>query len=128
MSIVFVRTYDFNDGTNELEHFVSEGYELLGIFNWSDHFPGARWLDLQGVRRRCRSLVGEVNVFVGNIIDDHILKRSLHDNQEEEITNEDDFVDFLVLWALLEDQDPPPTISPPKFVERDEVDLCELYE
>ncbi|CAF1910787.1 unnamed protein product [Brassica napus] len=103
MSIVFVRTYDFNDGTNELEHFVSEGYELLGIFNWSDHFPGARWLDLQGVRRRCRSLVGEVNVFVGNIIDDHILKRSLHDNQEEEITNEDDFVDVLL--------DPPPTLG-----------------
>uniref|UniRef100_A0A0D3AQF7 Cytochrome P450 n=1 Tax=Brassica oleracea var. oleracea TaxID=109376 RepID=A0A0D3AQF7_BRAOL len=96
MSIVFVRTYDFNDGTNELEHFVSEGYELLGIFNWSDHFPGARWLDLQGVRRRCRSLVGEVNVFVGNIIDDHISKRSLHDSQEEEITDEDDFVDVLL--------------------------------
>ncbi|KAH0897825.1 hypothetical protein HID58_047393 [Brassica napus] len=79
-----------------LEHFVSEGYELLGIFNWSDHFPGARWLDLQGVRRRCRSLVGEVNVFVGNIIDDHISKRSLHDSQEEEITDEDDFVDVLL--------------------------------
>ncbi|XP_009128027.1 cytochrome P450 78A5-like [Brassica rapa] len=96
MSTVFGRTFYFNDGTNELEHFVSEGYELLGIFNWGDHFPGARWLDLQGVRRRCRSLVGKVNVFVGNIIDDHISKRSLHDSQEEESTNEDDFVDVLL--------------------------------
>nr|QWK52351.1 cytochrome P450 78A10 [Isatis tinctoria] len=103
MSSVFGKTYDFNDGSivnskeiNELEHLVSEGYELLGIFNWSDHFPGLRWLDLQGVRRRCRSLVGKVNVFVRNIIDEHKSKRCLHDNQEEESTNDDDFVDVLL--------------------------------
>lgn len=99
MSSVFGKTYDFNDGSivnSKLEHLVSEGYELLGIFNWSDHFPGMRWLDLQGVRRRCRSLVGKVNVFVGNIIEEHKSKRSLRDNKEEEGTNDDDFVDVLL--------------------------------
>lgn len=103
MSSVFGKTYDFNDGcianseeSKELEHLASEGYELLGIFNWSDHFPGMRSLDLQGVRRRCRSLVGKVNVFVGKIIDDHKSKRSLHDNQEEDSTNDSDFVDVLL--------------------------------
>ncbi|CAN6935567.1 unnamed protein product [Brassica oleracea] len=99
MSCVFGKTYDFNDGSivnSKLEHLVSEGYELLGIFNWSDHFPGMRWLDLQGVRRRCRSLVGKVNVFVGNIIEEHKSKRSLRDNKEEEGTNDDDFVDVLL--------------------------------
>ncbi|XP_010428380.1 PREDICTED: cytochrome P450 78A5-like [Camelina sativa] len=101
MSSVFGKTYNFNDGfvyskeSNELEHLVSEGYELLGIFNWSDHFPGMRWLDLQGVRRRCRSLVCKVNVFVGKIINDHKSKRSLRDNQEES-TYDDDFVDVLL--------------------------------
>lgn len=103
MSSVFGKTYDFNDGSivnlkenNELEHLVSEGYELLGIFNWSDHFPAMKWLDLQSVRRRCRSLVGKVNVFVGKIIDDHKSKRSLHDNNGEETTSYDDFVDVLL--------------------------------
>lgn len=102
MSSVFGKTYDFNGGSivnskesNELEHLVSEGYELLGIFNWSDHFPGMRWFDLQGVRRRCRSLVVKVNVFVGKIIDDHKSKSSLRDNQEES-TSDDDFVDVLL--------------------------------
>lgn len=101
MTSVFGKTYNFNDcilnskESNELEHLVSEGYELLGIFNWSDHFPGVRWLDLQGVRRRCRSLVGKVNVFVGKIIDDHKSKRSLRDYQEES-TYDDDFVDVLL--------------------------------
>ncbi|KAL1216789.1 Cytochrome P450 78A5 [Cardamine amara subsp. amara] len=99
MSSVFGKTYNFNDSNlkenNELGHLVSEGYELLGIFNWSDHFPGMRWLDLQGVRRRCRSLVGKVNVFVGKIINDHKSKRSLNENQEES-TSDDDFVDVLL--------------------------------
>ncbi|CAE5964085.1 unnamed protein product [Arabidopsis arenosa] len=102
MSSVFGKTYNFNDGivyskeSIELEHLVSEGYELLGIFNWSDHFPGMRWLDLQGVRRRCRSLVGKVNVFVGKIINDHKSKRSLRDNPEESTNYDDDFVDVLL--------------------------------
>lgn len=99
MSSVFGKTYNFSDSnlkeSNELEHLVSEGYELLGIFNWSDHFLGMRWLDLQGVRKRCRSLVGKVNVFVGKIINDHKSKSSLHENQKRSI-NDGDFVDVLL--------------------------------
>ncbi|KAA8542562.1 hypothetical protein F0562_023714 [Nyssa sinensis] len=80
MMNVFGRSYDFNgndsDGDgSELEGLVSEGYELLSIFNWSDHFPLLGWLDLQGVRKRCRELVARVNVFVGKIIEDHRMKR-----------------------------------------------------
>ncbi|XP_049397007.1 cytochrome P450 78A5-like [Solanum stenotomum] len=76
MKTVFGKSYDFNgeDG-RELEYLVSEGYELLGIFNWSDHFPLLGWLDLQGVRRRCKELVARVNIFVGKIIQQHRLNR-----------------------------------------------------
>ncbi|KAK6921019.1 Cytochrome P450 [Dillenia turbinata] len=72
MMSVFGKCYDFEsvDGV-ELESLVSEGYELLGIFNWSDHFPILGWFDLQGVRKRCRKLVSRVNVFVGKIIEEH---------------------------------------------------------
>ncbi|KAK9115999.1 hypothetical protein Sjap_014946 [Stephania japonica] len=76
MMSVFGRRYGFNDDGAVLEELVSEGYELLGLFNWSDHFPLLGLLDLQGVRKRCRTLVSKVNAFVGNIIEEHrILKR-----------------------------------------------------
>lgn len=45
------------------------------MFNWSDHFPILGIFDLQGVRKRCRDLVSKVNVFVGEIIKEHRVKR-----------------------------------------------------
>ncbi|CAL0308066.1 unnamed protein product [Lupinus luteus] len=72
---VFGKRYDFYSDGVELEEMVSEGYELLGVFNWSDHFPLLGWLDLQGVRKRCRCLVKKVNAFVGEIIEEHRMKR-----------------------------------------------------
>ncbi|RWW50007.1 hypothetical protein BHE74_00043794 [Ensete ventricosum] len=72
MMSVFGKRFDFGKGEGlELEGLVREGYELLGVFNWADHFPLLGWLDLQGVRKRCRALVKRVNAFVGNIIVEH---------------------------------------------------------
>ncbi|URE25175.1 cytochrome P450 [Musa troglodytarum] len=68
------------------------GYELLGAFNWSDHFPLLRWADPQDIRKRCRRLVARVNVFVGSIIEEHRRRRFGGD-----LTNEvGDFVDVLL--------------------------------
>ncbi|TXG51628.1 hypothetical protein EZV62_024152 [Acer yangbiense] len=94
MMSVFGKSYDFgvDVGGFELESLVSEGYELLGIFNWSDHFPVLSWLDLQGVRKRCRNLVDKVNTFVGKIIEEHMLKRAMNDRVDDEA----DFVDVLL--------------------------------
>ncbi|KAF9618879.1 hypothetical protein IFM89_002747 [Coptis chinensis] len=76
---VFGKRYDFgHDGFGDgfkLEELVSEGYELLGIFKWSDHIPVLGWFDFQGVRKRCKKLVSKVNVFVGKIIEEHRMKR-----------------------------------------------------
>nr|WAW38269.1 CYP78A377 [Plumbago zeylanica] len=109
MMSVFGKRYDFTaeDG-KELEELVREGYELLGIFNWSDHFPLLGWLDIQGVRKRCRSLAERVNVFVGRILDDHKEARRRSRNggasdsavllfsNSEEIDSSKDFVDVLL--------------------------------
>ncbi|OAY47477.1 cytochrome P450 78A5 [Manihot esculenta] len=98
MKSVFGRSYEFNDHKNidacELEGLVSEGYELLGIFNWSDHFPFLGWLDLQGVRKRCRNLVSKVNVFVGKIVEEHRMRRA--ENGRGSDDNSGDFVDVLL--------------------------------
>ncbi|KAG4913978.1 hypothetical protein GLYMA_19G240800v4 [Glycine max] len=95
MMTVFGKCYEFYEGEGlELEGLVSEGYELLGVFNWSDHFPVLGWLDLQGVRKRCRCLVEKVNVFVGGVIKEHRVKRERGDCVKDE--GAEDFVDVLL--------------------------------
>ncbi|KAH9621105.1 hypothetical protein KSS87_022904 [Heliosperma pusillum] len=94
----------FKDGDKDmeaevLEELVSEGYELLGMFNWSDHFGPLGWLDLQGVRRRCKGLVKKVNVYVGNIIEEHRSKKNYYgkSNKEGDVDGSSkDFVDVLL--------------------------------
>ncbi|KAK7388850.1 hypothetical protein VNO78_23677 [Psophocarpus tetragonolobus] len=92
MKSVFGKSYVFGEGGDgcELEELVSEGYELLGVFNWTDHFPLLGCLDLQGVRKRCRSLVERVNVFVGKIISDHRVRAA------QGSAGDADFVDVLL--------------------------------
>ncbi|PON50162.1 Cytochrome P450, E-class, group I [Parasponia andersonii] len=90
MMSVFGKSYEFGEvgrrrrsdsgagegaAAEELEGLVREGYELLGVFNWSDHFPLLGFLDVQGVRKRCKKLVSRVNVFVGKIIEEHRERR-----------------------------------------------------
>ncbi|KAJ9551964.1 hypothetical protein OSB04_016010 [Centaurea solstitialis] len=98
MMSVFGKSYDdFGvDGGDgfELEKLVSEGYELLGIFNWSDHFPIVSWFDFQGVRKRCKHLVSRVNVLVEEIINEHRERRS--ENQRFADVGDGDFVDVLL--------------------------------
>lgn len=99
MKTVFGKTYDFHEEDGrELEYLVSEGYELLGIFNWSDHFPLLGWLDLQGVRRRCKELVARVNTFVGKIIEEHRLNRVINAGNAAD----EDFHDFVDVLLDLE--------------------------
>lgn len=96
MMTVFGRSYEFCDGdadADEVEELVSEGYDLLGVFNWSDHFPLLGWFDFQGVRRRCRNLAARVNVFVGKIILEHRLERAENKSVDE---TSGDFVDVLL--------------------------------
>jgi cytochrome P450 family 78 subfamily A len=93
MATVFGARYDpaSPEGV-ELEEMVKEGYDLLGLFNWGDHLPLLKWLDMQGVRRRCRSLVRRVNVFVARIIEEHRQKKSGANGGE----TAGDFVDVLL--------------------------------
>lgn len=62
-------------------------------------FPILGWLDLQGVRKRCRNLAAKVNVFVEKIIDEHKMKRVESDKNEDIIKSDEsssDFVDVLL--------------------------------
>ncbi|XP_021730836.1 cytochrome P450 78A5-like [Chenopodium quinoa] len=95
MMSVFGKSYDFfgkrTEEADNLDELVKEGYELLGIFNWGDHFAPLRWLDLQRVRRRCKNLVGKVNKYVANVIEEHRALRS-----EKVDDDSKDFVDVLL--------------------------------
>ncbi|WVZ57285.1 hypothetical protein U9M48_007690 [Paspalum notatum var. saurae] len=97
MATVFGARYDAASAEGvELEEMVKEGYDLLGMFNWADHLPLLKWLDPQGVRRRCRSLVARVNVFVARIIEEHRQKRSAAAADGGEPPAAGDFVDVLL--------------------------------
>ncbi|KAK1408803.1 hypothetical protein QVD17_40861 [Tagetes erecta] len=70
----FGRKYNVNSNDGEsvaLRELVDEGYELLGVVNWTDHLPWLSDFDPQGVRSRCGKLVPKVNRFVKRIIDEH---------------------------------------------------------
>ncbi|KAL3517325.1 hypothetical protein ACH5RR_024227 [Cinchona calisaya] len=92
MCSVFGRKYrvqDKSEWTDELRKLVDEGYQLLGIFNWSDHLPWLADFDLQKVRFRCSQLVPKVNLYVSRIIDEHKAARQRSDYER-------DFVDVLL--------------------------------
>ncbi|KAK7826992.1 cytochrome P450 78A3 [Quercus suber] len=76
-----------NEEVEELERLVGEGYELLGLLNWSDHLPWLAEFDAQKIRSRCSKLVPKVNRFVSRII-------AQHRAQASEKTR--DFVDVLL--------------------------------
>ncbi|CAN4111397.1 unnamed protein product [Withania somnifera] len=74
MCSVFGRKYNLDScssETEELGKLVDAGYELLGLFNWSDHLPWLAEFDPQKIRLRCSRLVPEVNRFVSKIIKEH---------------------------------------------------------
>jgi cytochrome P450 family 78 subfamily A len=91
MQSVFGKRYDLCSSDPEVEQLlwmVDEGYELLGMSNWSDYFPILAGLDLQHIKSRCSELMPKVNQLVNSIIEEHRSNSSLRKNQ--------DFVDILL--------------------------------
>lgn len=76
-----------NDEVEELQRLVGEGYELLGLLNWSDHLPWLADFDAQKIRFRCSELVPKVNLLVSRIIAQHRAQSSEKNR---------DFVDVLL--------------------------------
>ena len=75
---------------------VREGYELIGSFNWGDHFPSTTTstsvgglFDLFGVKRRCLDLSSRVKCLFSKILES---RRSGEGGGE----GEDDFLSVLL--------------------------------
>ncbi|KAF8024522.1 hypothetical protein BT93_F1639 [Corymbia citriodora subsp. variegata] len=72
--LAFGRRYEpdhMNEEAEEVERLVNEGYELLGMLNWSDHFSWLSVFDPQNIRSRCCRLLPKVKVFVSRMIREH---------------------------------------------------------
>ncbi|KAM1053405.1 hypothetical protein ACFX13_000970 [Malus domestica] len=96
MCSVFGRKYELEFGSvdnevEELKGLVDEGYDLLGMLNWSDHLPWLAGFDAQKIRFRCSNLVPKVNRFVSKIISEH--RTGLKSEKDEKAP---DFVDVLL--------------------------------
>ncbi|KAG4995663.1 hypothetical protein JHK84_026724 [Glycine max] len=107
MKSVFGRSYVFGEGVMDVS------------LRSCDHFPLFGWLDLQGVRKRYKSLVDKVNAFVGKIILKHRVKMVAQGEDKTRVTESSgDFIDVtldlekekrlqhhdmvVVLWAQYE--------------------------
>ncbi|KVH98589.1 cytochrome P450 78A7 [Cynara cardunculus var. scolymus] len=115
MEIVFGKSYNKAgdvDESMELQEMVTEGFELLGAFNWSDHLPWLKYFyDPLCINHRCKALVPRVKIFVQKIINEHKLRGSvdLHEGSDfvdvllsldgEEKLSEDDMV--AILWEMV---------------------------
>ncbi|XP_049345637.1 cytochrome P450 78A6-like [Solanum verrucosum] len=107
MCCVFGKSYDFdccNLETKELMKLVDEGYELLGMLNWSDHISWLGEFDLQRIKQRCSELVPKVNKFVKKILDEHVNQSGdfvdvLLTLQGSERLSENDMI--AVLWEMI---------------------------
>lgn len=105
MGSVFGTTYGLeSEEEEELRKLVDEGYDLLGMLNWSDHLPWLSEFDPQSIRARCSNLVPRVDHFVRQIISQHRQNNSGYDFvdvllslQGREKLSEDDMV--AVLWV-----------------------------
>lgn len=104
MCCVFGKSYDNLDGCcdSELVKLVDEGYELLGMLNWSDHISWLGEFDLQRIKQRCSELVPKVNKFVKKILDERVDKSGdfvdvLLSLQGSEILSQNDMI--AVLWV-----------------------------
>lgn len=95
MGSVFGRRYDQvrdREELQELTEIVSEGFELLGAFNWSDYLPSliSYFYDPVRVEDRCSKLVPRVKKLVQGIINKHRL------DGPKESSDGSDFVDVLL--------------------------------
>ncbi|KAG6573642.1 Cytochrome P450 78A5, partial [Cucurbita argyrosperma subsp. sororia] len=92
---------------NQLSEMVREGYELIAMFNWEDHFP-VSFLDFGGVKRKCHELAGRVSVAVGQIVEERKRDKNEAKNDflsalltlpKEDQLNDSDMV--AVLWEMI---------------------------
>ncbi|KAH1194108.1 Cytochrome P450 78A5 [Glycine max] len=86
-------------GGCELKELVNERYDLLG----SNYFPLLGLLDLQGVRKRCKSLVDKVNHEVKKVVegkDKNRVIESSSDFVDEIIFRGIDIMAILLKWIL----------------------------
>lgn len=100
MKIVFGKRYETietNEEAKELHELVREAFELLGAFNWTDHLPWLKYFyDPYRVNQRCSALVPRVKKLVKQIIDLHLLEGKSVNNNNNNISDNSDFVDVLL--------------------------------
>ncbi|KAH8502908.1 hypothetical protein H0E87_014280 [Populus deltoides] len=94
MGSVFGKTYDMSQDRQEheeLRDMVSEGFELLGAFNWCDYLTWLNYFyDPFHIQKRCSKLVPRVRKLVKDIIEEHRL------GEPGKVGDDGDFVDVLL--------------------------------
>ncbi|KAK9146064.1 hypothetical protein Sjap_005967 [Stephania japonica] len=81
------------DGINTFGKLSREAMQLIGAFSIGDFFPYLRWMDiLTGLIGRMKRTSQQLDVLFDGIIDEHLMKRDIHNSQD----HKQDFVDLLL--------------------------------
>lgn len=86
------------DGQDDFISILQEFSKLFGVFNIADFIPWLGWVDTQGLNARLAKARKALDSFIDDIIDNHIKKNKLIDNNSDEVETEADMVDELLAF------------------------------
>ncbi|KAK7312296.1 hypothetical protein VNO77_36062 [Canavalia gladiata] len=99
-SITFEAAFgaNLNEGQEEFMKILQEFSKLFGAFNIADFFPRLGWLQSQDFKRRLVNARQSLDVFIDQIIDDHIAKKESVEENNNGTGVEADMVDELMVF------------------------------
>ncbi|OVA20568.1 Cytochrome P450 [Macleaya cordata] len=80
---------------NRFGELSRQAMKLMGAFSFADFFPSLRWMDVvTGLSGRLKRVSQELDTFLDQVIDEHLLPKSKNHNQQED---KEDLIDILLL-------------------------------
>ncbi|KAK9119876.1 hypothetical protein Scep_017969 [Stephania cephalantha] len=80
----FGSKYEGEDGRNRFEELSKTTMNLIREFSMADFFPCLGWMDiLTGFRRRLKRHIQDIDTFLDEVIDEHMMKSELHGDLDQ---------------------------------------------
>ncbi|XP_027354865.1 cytochrome P450 84A1-like [Abrus precatorius] len=114
-SITFKAAFgaSLNEGQEEFMKILQEFSKLFGAFNIADFIPWLGWFHAQEFNKRMANARQALDVFIDQIIDDHMSKRKNMKQKSVENEVDSDMVDELMVFLYEKDGDTTHSDNPP---------------
>lgn len=97
---VFGRVCEREDGIKSFGELSRRAIDVIGAFWFKDYFPYLEWMDdLTGLTAKSERISSEVDAFLDEVIEDHLVMVNDDDDDDDKSDNKD-FVDILLHLQL----------------------------